>query len=398
MFTRTRLGAIIAIVLGAITVLSLAGSASATSSPSAAQLPPTVMAIVSNSKVSVASLFQKKVTVLADMLLKAGVNPSSPKCFWTKPGQHWQNGGYGVDGTQFVDEHVPGKLCPSSHSGTGWVKVAGGHTGRHCFNAAIPPGHRMRPTVKGRVIWVHSLAKLHFTVRLNLTAVARGYCGEASAHLRVRQTFGFRWAMKSKGRTVVRFYLNTKDRVSGRAKAHVHCDTTVVVITPPECTSNCHPQEQVCADTGASNYGGPLPCVYPPPDCHATNTCQPPPCKCQQASPPSATVDYVQEIDASDFSVDPPITYTTPIRAHVSAKPGDSLTVTFASRYGSWPSDDSEQEITSTGTDTVTATYQSPTEPGTEQIEVLVFDNATGLSYTAYSNEFEVMKPPPPPE
>jgi hypothetical protein len=29
---------------------------------------------------------------------------------------------------------------------------------------------------------------------------------------------------------------------------------------------------------------------------------------------------------------------------------------------------------------------------------VLVFDNATGLSYTAYSNEFEVMKPPPPPE
>jgi hypothetical protein len=105
------------------------------------------------------------------------------------------------------------------------------------------------------------------------------------------------------------------------------------------------------------------------------------------------TVDSVQEMDTSDYSVSPPIISQGPIRAHVSAPKGDSLTVTFTSRFGSWPNHDSVRNLTSTGTDLVTVTYRAPSEPGTEQVKVVVFDNTTGLSVTGYSNEFPIMRP-----
>jgi hypothetical protein len=136
-------------------------------------------------------------------------------------------------------------------------------------------------------------------------------------------------------------------------------------------------------------------------DCNGENNCNTTtsPCNCSpqpkpKPSPPSAAVDFVQEIDASDYSVNPPLTYTAPIRVHVSAPSGDSLTVTFTSRYGSWPQQDSVQHVTSTGANLVTATYQSPTEQVKEQITVVVFDNTTSQSATAHSNEFDVVKPP----
>jgi hypothetical protein len=121
--------------------------------------------------------------------------------------------------------------------------------------------------------------------------------------------------------------------------------------------------------------------------------CPPQPPVTPQPSAPSVTVDSVQEMDTSDYSVSPPITSQGPIRAHVSAPKGDSLTVTFISRFGSWPNHDSVRNLTSTGTDLVTVTYQAPTEPSTEQIKVVVFDNTTGLSVAGYSNEFPITRP-----
>jgi hypothetical protein len=206
------------------------------------QLPPTVTMNLSGSKVKVAAadVASGKVTILSDMMLKAGVNVHSSKCFWTKPGQVWYNGGYGVNGAGFQKETVPGKLCPSSKSHTHWVKVAGGHTGRRCFNEA-KLGHSPGPVIKGPVIWVHSLAKVRVHIHAVVKAVAVGYvnvngaaqeCGRAEARASssvwVRLKSFLR--IKNAKNTAVKLYGRVYAKASARASAQVECGSVNVTV------------------------------------------------------------------------------------------------------------------------------------------------------------------------
>jgi hypothetical protein len=279
MFTRTRQGTIIAIVLSVLMALSFAGSASATSSPSVAQLPASIMMAVSNAKVSAADVANKRVVFLENIRAK-GLSHETVRraqaqggCRWIGAGTdvpgYW-NSGHSASGGLFWfwdTRHV--QICMV---GGQWRKVLCGN-----YIRFTQPVHHVITT--GRVIMVRSFAHMRVRIHLEAIAVAKGSCGEASASARLTQVVKLRMFVKTKGRSTVRLYGKLVDKAGVRAKARVHCDTTVVVISPPTCTSNCH-QQELCTDSGASNYGGSLPCVFPPP----CTSCQP------QTTPPSVTI------------------------------------------------------------------------------------------------------------
>jgi hypothetical protein len=237
-YTTLNLLVAVLAIMGITTSLALAND----STPQkAAQLPPTVMVSLTKTSVSASDLASGKVTVLADMNLKAGVNVHSSRCFWTKKGQKWSNGGYGVNGTQFEVETTPAKLCPSAHSPTGWVKVAGGSTGRPCFNEAKvgkPPG----PVVHGQVIWVHSLAQVNLTINASVSVTATGYdnvthqvCGTATGSASSSARVRLRTFVKVKGakNAAVKLYGKVYASAKAKATASVECGSVVVTIMPP---------------------------------------------------------------------------------------------------------------------------------------------------------------------
>jgi hypothetical protein len=229
-------------ILAMLAVPSLASATDAPQVTNPAQLPDTVMMSIAGSQVKASDLATGKVTVLSDMLLKKGVKVNSKNCFWTKKGQVWYNGGYGANGTQYVKETVSGKLCKSKHSPTGLVKVAGGHTGRRCFNAA-KVGKAPGPVVTGRVIWVRSLMKVKVTIKASVSVTAIGHdqvtgqeCGRATARasssLRVRLSS----YLKVKGRmnnAAVRFYARIQSKASAKASASVDCGSIIIVVHVP---------------------------------------------------------------------------------------------------------------------------------------------------------------------
>jgi hypothetical protein len=343
-------------------------------------------------------------------------------------------------------QHIHGMTCkwgiaiwsPSTTSSgkTVWIPKRGNHGLTHgCLVDGVWRqilGGKKQWNCGNEIVWIHeqlpegavtytgpTVIVSHFTFTVHVTAkataqvlgAAEASCTAADGSSSASATVAaWGWATASasasaKGRTAAKATAKAKN---GTVNALNKQRETLTMNATAAATTNVSGQATAwCQGGGQKPPAPPTPptcqqmgtCEQPPPPtCKQTNTCQPPPCGCQQKSPPSATVDFVQEIDASDYSTNPPLTYTTPIRAHVTAKAGDSLTVTFTARYGSWPQNNSVQKVTSTGTDLVTATYQSPTEEVKEQVKVVVFDNTTGLSVTEYSNEFDVMKPPPPPE
>jgi len=160
----------------------------------------------------------------------------------------------------------------------------------------------------------------------------------------------------------------------------------------------------ICSQSGALNYGNAGVCVFPPPapPCNCTPP-PPPPCNCTPppppppppvVSPPTVTVNFVQEIDASDGS----ITYTARVCGSVKALNGDSLSVSFKANYGKFDNSNLPS-MTANGTDQLVCnTYTSPTEAGVkDQITINVLDSTTKLSASNVSNLFDIVKAVPSP-
>jgi hypothetical protein len=121
-------------------------------------------------------------------------------------------------------------------------------------------------------------------------------------------------------------------------------------------------------------------------NCSASVTLSTPP---PVVSPPTVTVNFVQEIDASDGS----ITYTARVCGSVKAVNGDSLSVSFKANYGKFDNSNLPT-MTANGTDQqVCNTYTSPTEAGVkDQITINVLDSTTKLSASNVSNLFDIVK------
>lgn len=176
-----------------------------------------------------ASFKKGHITFLADMNLRQGVNPNSSSCFWTKPGEVWYSGGWGVDGKRFEKETTPGKLCPSRHSSTGWVKVAGGKTGRPCYNEA-KIGRSPGPIAHGPIIWVKSLNQ---TIPVLVTAHVKvtAECGVAEASASAIIRINLAVFIRARGNLSAKVLVSVGWQASAKASARLSC-----VSTPPKPT------------------------------------------------------------------------------------------------------------------------------------------------------------------
>src|SRR3989344_9587972 len=116
----------------------LAGNASAqypsVSQPTATITSTSVKPSIKGASASASAVKNGSIMILADVMLVKGTEESSPRCFWTRGG--FKNSGTGAEGLNYFYDPVPGKLCPNRNSPTGWVKVAGGTSGREGYNPA----------------------------------------------------------------------------------------------------------------------------------------------------------------------------------------------------------------------------------------------------------------------
>lgn len=167
---------------------------------------------------------------------------------------------------------------------------------------------------------------------------------------------------------------STKEEAIANAKAYSdsHDCNTVVITTPP----TPPPPIATCQDKTASNFGGPLPCVFPPPPV---------------VSPPMASMNFVQETYAST-STNPS---TSRVCGHVKANSGDVLSISFKANYGHFDNPN-YSPLTANGSDQeVCATYTSPTEVGVkDQITLNELDTTTKLSASSPSNLFDIIAAP----
>jgi hypothetical protein len=324
-----KLYVVLAIVVGAIAQFTGTSYANTQSAP-----PASVTFQLAGASVSADDVASGNVVILQDevSLFKKGTKTN--RCirvhgFW--------NSGEAADGHLFwFWDHAWGTLCRNSHSPSGWVKVAGGITGRRCFNAAKPKGTPPGPVVKAKVILVRSLARLQLTLHATATAVAScdtsgssafAY-GSASATLHVR----LRTYLRAQSTKNTKVYARAYGKASSKAKAQVICATQVQT-TPV------------------------------PPN-------QTPPTQSQ----PTPKVSVVSVTSPEEVNNDGE-TYL--IHAKVSAPNGHSITVTFSASFGSFPS--WKYTITSSGIDQVDSVYVAPNDATAvghnDQITVTVHDN-----------------------
>src|SRR5581483_7109644 len=194
------------------------------------------------------------------------------------------------------------------------IKVAGGKTGSHCKNLAIPPGQpQPKPQIVGPVLDVRSLSSVRIPVTINATANANvnanwncpagtlsgSAYGMGSIHSTLLFTISQRLLLGDHGRTngsvkdYIRQQIQTQVEANAKANALAKITITCGSAPPPQvCTDHnasnyggalpCQYPPAKCTDTSATNYGGPLPCTYPPAKCtdtRATNYGGPLPCQ-----------------------------------------------------------------------------------------------------------------------
>lgn len=154
----------------------------------------------SNSSYSVSGVMEVKAqydyvgTYIAVPKSKLAKKRGKLVCFWTKPGEQWTNSMY-VDGVDFkyYSETTRAKLCklkkPVRKNGKLFThaKVAGGKTGKPCYNWAIPPSRpQPKPQITGNIMDYSTLqyvvnGELKGVAQLSAQAECRTASGSASA-------------------------------------------------------------------------------------------------------------------------------------------------------------------------------------------------------------------------
>ena len=287
----TSVGAV-AVLAGAFTSPAMAVNATATkmtdSITSTSKLDSfTVGATIAKSKASASDVASGKITVLADNPVKGFVDIKSKACEDTKG--PWTNSFKDANGKiVWYMEKVPGRLCPSKASPTGWVKVGGGKTGRNCKNPA-KLGKAPGPVVKGPVIFIKSFvnAKVHLDAKATVSVTCEVISGTArakataTATARARVTISLRAFIKSKGNAAYGNSFQAIASANAKAAAQTECSASPPAPPPvpgppttppckencggsPPCTVNCSPPCTVnCQPTCPPNTNGTPPNCVP---------------------------------------------------------------------------------------------------------------------------------------
>lgn len=256
--TRSIRVFILAAVL-AVTGSILADNASANSNPPAAHVVGSnVTSTIYGAKASAKDVVSGKVTILADVMVKGKVTIKPSNCKWT--GRNWWNSGRGADGKLYwFKDPVPGYVCRMKGSPTGWVKVAGGQTGRNCKNPAKVGGKAPGRVVTGKVLMVRSFTQIQVHVKAEAKVTVTAICGSASGKGSASVYASFKVFMRTRGNVSTGVYNQAIVKATAAASAQIDC-----IEKPPVVTPACPPGYQ----------GAPPNCYIPAPPC---TTCAPPP-------------------------------------------------------------------------------------------------------------------------
>lgn len=158
------------------------------------------------------------VVVLADEKI-GGAEVNSPKCFWGDG----LNSGETATGEifWFYDTHM--KMCPDKKSSTGWVKVAGGMTGRDCENEVKPNAQPLPEEPK--IIILPSFGKYKVKATAHALEKVHSSCGVAEA---TATAHGMAYGM-----TKIQAQSNAKVVASAKAQAAAYAEARVALVCSP---------------------------------------------------------------------------------------------------------------------------------------------------------------------
>lgn len=225
-------------VVGGLTasaVIAPLGAALGAEAAGATDVPAsenTTTMVVRNAQVKVSDVASKKVIVGEDVRIKVD-KKNANNCVWTKPGQTWTNSVRLANGKlYYYPESTKAKICKDVYSPTGWVKKAGGKTGRNCGNPAKLTPMPEKPNVK-----VINVRDLDTSFVLRALAIAKGSveCPGASvsgyARAEAKQRFNLRSFLKMKGQAQVHTGMKIYDKAYASAELKLHCDSTTTTTT-----------------------------------------------------------------------------------------------------------------------------------------------------------------------
>lgn len=165
-------------------------------------------------------------------------------CMWTKDGQDWTNSVRLANGKLYkYNEDVAAKLCRNDNSPTGWVKVAGGETGKPCMNPAIPPAQTHHPVHED--VKVKNIEDLDTKFTLKVKAWVKGHVvcpgveGWGNAKAVVKQKFSFRQYLKMSGAGQSHVNFELEDKAKAKVALELGCTSTE---TPPPPPNNSKPE------------------------------------------------------------------------------------------------------------------------------------------------------------
>ena len=200
-----------------------------------------VTVVLAGKSVSASDVASGKITILADDTVKGGIKSvqiHSPRCHWTKPGEVWWNSFIDGNGHRvWYQETVPGYLCPSKASPTGWAKAAGGKTGRHCYNPAKESKKAPGPVVKGIVVSFSSFAKVTIPLKAAVAVEVHDTCGSAQASALATANISLGAFVRTKGNVSTDVFGSAIALLSTSAKANISCTPPPTVTTPGTTTT-----------------------------------------------------------------------------------------------------------------------------------------------------------------
>jgi hypothetical protein len=293
-------------------------------------------ATVAGKKASASALVSGSITILADSTVKGGVKTvqiHSSMCHFVR---NFKNSGKDANGHLhfFVDHN--GTLCPSKASPTGWVKVSGGMTGRHCMNPAAEMGSKFK-VIKGTILLVKSFANINVPIRASVSVLVQDSCGHAAASVLANASISLSAYARAKGNVSISIFGKTVFSLKESVAASIVCGPTQTVTQPGTTTT-----------LPGTTTTVPVTTTTPP-----TTTTVPVPS-------PTIRVQQIQELYPNE---------TRPLCANVKNVPSGGGTVDFTVQDGAAPKGtvSPASQPVSSGDSQVCVTYQAPASTGTNQ-------------------------------
>lgn len=181
-------------------------------------------------QVSASDVVSDTITFIQDEHISGYKSVKPASCVWEST--FW-NSGTAADGKKLWFKDHNGEICRDSHSPTGWVKVAGGITGRDCGNEAKPFGPAPGPVTKEFEI----LPTLNEQVKITATSTVEASepCGSAEASATSSETVNLEAYLRGGSDQEGVIDGGITATATAAAEAQVTCVpvTPVVIYNPP---------------------------------------------------------------------------------------------------------------------------------------------------------------------